>query len=83
MISDVAPIGTVKTVVGANDAWSLGRTNYHEHLFQITPLLPADELDDDRINRATGVHVVATTGGHREARYAPGTGSWSSVRVSS
>lgn len=62
MISDVAPIGTVKTVVGENDAWSLGRTNYHEHLFQITPLLPADELDDDRINRATGDHVVATTG---------------------
>ena len=79
MISDVAPIGTVKTVLGENDAWSLGRTNYHEHLFQITPLLPADE----RISRATGVHVVATTGGHREARYAPGTGSWSSVRVSS
>lgn len=25
-----------------------------------------------RISRATGIHVVATTGGHREAHYAPG-----------
>ena len=94
------------TVLGNIDARSLGRTNYHEHLFQVTPLLPGDELDDEdasrqeaallresgfdamidatptalgrnpaalaRISRATGIHVVATTGGHREAHYAPG-----------
>ena len=94
------------TVLGSIDARSLGRTDYHEHLFQITPLLPGDELDDEdasrqeaaplwesrfdamidatptglgrnpaavaRISRATGIHVVATTGAHREAHYAPG-----------
>jgi 5-phospho-D-xylono-1,4-lactonase len=106
VISDGAPTGTVTTVLGNIDARSLGRTNYHEHLFQVTPLLPGDELDDEdasrqeaallresgfdamidatptglgrnpvalaRISRATGIHVVATTGGHREAHYAPG-----------
>jgi phosphotriesterase-related protein len=97
VISDGAPTGTVTTVLGNIDARSLGRTNYHEHLFQVTPLLPGDELDDEdasrqeaallresgfdamidatptalgrnpaalaRISRATGIHVVATTGG--------------------
>ena len=28
------------TVLGNIDVRSLGRTNYHEHLLQITPLLP-------------------------------------------
>lgn len=28
-------------------ASELGRTNYHEHLFQVSPLLPGDELDDE------------------------------------
>ena len=106
VISDRAPTGTVTTVLGNIDARSLGRTNYHEHLFQVTPLLPGDELEDEdasrqeaallresgfdamidatptalgrkpaalaRISRATGIHVVATTGGHREAHYAAG-----------
>jgi len=40
VISDGAPTGTVTTVLGNIDVRSLGRTNYHEHLFQITPLLP-------------------------------------------
>ncbi len=38
-------------VLGSIDARSLGRTYYHEHLFQITPLLPGDELDDEDASR--------------------------------
>jgi len=93
----------IRTVLGDVDATKLGPTNYHEHLFQITPLLPGDELDDEaasgaeagllkasgfaamvdatpfglgrdpeavaRISATTGLHVVATTGRHREAHY--------------
>ena len=51
MISDGAPTRTVTTVLGSIDARSLGRTDYHEHLFQITPLLPGDELDDEDASR--------------------------------
>jgi predicted metal-dependent phosphotriesterase family hydrolase len=39
--------GQVRTVLGDVPASALGRTDYHEHLFQVTPLLPGDELDDD------------------------------------
>lgn len=39
--------GLVRTVLGDVDPASLGRTDYHEHLFQVTPLLPGDELDDE------------------------------------
>jgi phosphotriesterase-related protein len=39
--------GFVRTVLGDLPAGDLGRTDYHEHLFQITPLLPGDELDDE------------------------------------
>lgn len=38
---------TVTTVLGEIPAVALGRTNYHEHLFQVSPLLPGDELDDE------------------------------------
>ncbi|MGN7966187.1 phosphotriesterase family protein [Microbacterium sp. 22179] len=95
----------IRTVLGDIDPALLGGTNYHEHLFQVSPLLPGDELDDEalsgaeaeglrdsgfaamvdatpfgigrdpeavaRISAATGLHVVATTGRHREAHYAP------------
>jgi predicted metal-dependent phosphotriesterase family hydrolase len=37
----------VTTVLGEIDARNLGRTDYHEHLFQATQLLPGDELDDE------------------------------------
>ncbi|KAA5835024.1 phosphotriesterase [Saccharopolyspora hirsuta] len=94
---------TVRTVRGDIPAQALGRTDYHEHLFQISPLLPGDELDDEqrsgqeaqslraagieamveatpiglgrdpagmaRIAERTGLHVVATTGAHRQAHY--------------
>lgn len=98
----------VRTVLGDIEPASLGPTNYHEHLFQSSPLLPGDELDDEllsgreaallrgagmaamveatplglgrnpaaaaRIAAATGLHIVATTGAHREDHY-PG-GHW-------
>ncbi|MER5393298.1 phosphotriesterase, partial [Saccharopolyspora sp. NPDC002686] len=94
---------TVRTVLGDVPAQELGRTDYHEHLFQVTPLLPGDELDDEqrsgqeaqhlreagieamveatpiglgrdpagmaRIAERTGLHVIATTGAHRQAHY--------------
>lgn len=93
----------VRTVLGDIDPAQLGATDYHEHLFQISPLLVGDELDDEdlsgqeaallkasgfaamvdatpfglgrdpegvaRISAGTGMHVVATTGRHREAHY--------------
>lgn len=95
----------VRTVLGDLDPSRLGRVDYHEHLFQMSPLLVGDELDDEaasgeeagllrasgfeamvdatpfglgrdpaavaRISAATGLHVVATTGRHREAHYGP------------
>jgi predicted metal-dependent phosphotriesterase family hydrolase len=36
---------SVSTVLGDVAASDLGRTNYHEHLFQVSPLLPGDEPD--------------------------------------
>lgn len=109
----------VRTVLGDLDASALGRVNYHEHLFQTTPMLPGDELDDEaasrdeavllrdsgfaamvdatpcglgrdpeavaRISAATGMHVVATTGRHREAHYLPDavTRTWDAERLGS
>ncbi len=95
--------GLTRTVLGDIDPALLGPTNYHEHLFQVSPLLPGDELDDEaasgaeasllkgsgfaamvdatpfglgrdpealaRISASTGLHVIATTGRHREAHY--------------
>ncbi len=96
----------IRTVLGDVDPAVLGPVNHHEHLFQISPLLPGDELDDEersaaeagmlrrsgfsamvdatpfglgrrpdalaRISASSGLHVVATTGRHREAHYADG-----------
>jgi predicted metal-dependent phosphotriesterase family hydrolase len=41
----------VRTVLGDVDPAVLGPTDYHEHLFQASPLLPGDELDDERAGR--------------------------------
>ncbi|MFI7490196.1 phosphotriesterase [Micromonospora echinaurantiaca] len=41
----------VRTVLGDVDPVLLGPTNYHEHLFQVTPLLSGDELDDEQASR--------------------------------
>lgn len=40
-------IGRVRTVRGDIAAADLGRVNYHEHLFQVSPLLSGDDLDDE------------------------------------
>jgi predicted metal-dependent phosphotriesterase family hydrolase len=42
----------VRTVLGDVQPASLGRVNYHEHLFQVSPLLPGDELDDEASSAA-------------------------------
>lgn len=94
----------IRTVLGDIAPAELGPTNYHEHLFQVSPILPGDELDDEersgaeaallrdsgfaamvdatpfglgrdpealaRISASIGMHIVATTGRHREAHYA-------------
>ena len=40
--------GTVRTVLGDIPMEQLGRCDYHEHLFQVSPLLVGDELDDEQ-----------------------------------
>lgn len=42
----------IRTVLGDLDPDRLGPTNYHEHLFQTSPLLPGDQLDDEAASRA-------------------------------
>jgi phosphotriesterase-related protein len=37
----------VRTVLGDIAPGDLGATDYHEHLFQVSPLLPGDDLDDE------------------------------------
>lgn len=37
----------IRTALGDIEPSELGRTDYHEHLFQVSPLLPGDELDDE------------------------------------
>lgn len=37
----------IRTALGDIEPDALGRTDYHEHLFQVSPLLPGDELDDE------------------------------------
>lgn len=39
--------GVVRAVGGDLAPGDLGRVDYHEHLFQVSPLLPGDELDDE------------------------------------
>lgn len=47
--------GLVRTVLGDVEPSSLGPVDYHEHLFQISPLLPGDELDDET---ASGIEAA-------------------------
>lgn len=37
----------MRTVLGDVPADTLGALDYHEHLFQVSPLLPGDDLDDE------------------------------------
>lgn len=93
----------VRTVLGDIEPRQLGPTDYHEHLFQATPILLGDDLDDEqastaearslrqagasamveatptglgrrpsavaRAAAASGLHVIHTSGAHREAHY--------------
>lgn len=43
-------MGEVRTVLGDVAASSLGVVDYHEHLFQVSPLLVGDELDDEDLS---------------------------------
>ncbi|WP_432571731.1 phosphotriesterase family protein [Kineococcus sp. SYSU DK005] len=66
-MSAPAPLapGTVRTVLADVPAGALGRCDYHEHLFQVTALLPGEDLDDEDASgreaaslRAAGVDAV-------------------------
>lgn len=46
--------GIVRTVLGDRDPSTLGVIDYHEHLFQVSPLLVGDELDDDAMSGTEG-----------------------------
>ena len=50
----------VRTVLGDVDPAALGRVNYHEHLFQVSPLLRGDELAHEDLSRAEAADLVAT-----------------------
>lgn len=49
MVRDFAT-GRIRGVTGDIDPQDLGTTNYHEHLFQVSPLLPGDEIDDESLS---------------------------------
>ena len=50
----------VRTALGDIDPGLLGPTDYHEHLFQVTPLLPGDELDDEEASGQEAVSLAAS-----------------------
>ncbi len=57
--------GLVRSVLGDIAGSELGAVNYHEHLFQASPLLAGDELDDERLSsleagrlRASGFNAM-------------------------
>jgi phosphotriesterase-related protein len=63
--------GFVRTVGGDLAPDALGATNYHEHFFQVSPLLPGDELVDEtasteeaRSLRASGFAAVVDATPH-------------------
>ncbi|SJN40150.1 Phosphotriesterase homology protein [Microbacterium esteraromaticum] len=53
-------MSAVRTVLGDVDPASLGRVNYHEHLFQVSPLLVGDELDDEDASGAEAALLKAS-----------------------
>ncbi|WP_298747008.1 phosphotriesterase [uncultured Serinicoccus sp.] len=50
----------VRTVLGDIAPDELGPTDYHEHLFQVTPLLPGEDLDDEDASRAEAAALLAS-----------------------
>lgn len=52
--------GTIRTVLGDQHLSSEDRVwDYHEHLFQVSPLLPGDELDDPDRSEVEAAELVA------------------------
>lgn len=51
--------GLVRTVLGDRPARGLGRCDYHEHLFQTSPLLAGDELDDEEASGREAAELKA------------------------
>ena len=49
----------VRTVLGDVPAGELGRCDYHEHLFQVSPLLPGDDVDDERASGYEAASLLA------------------------
>lgn len=47
----------IRTVLGDVEPDALGRVDYHEHLFQVSPLLPGEDLDDEDASRAEAQHL--------------------------
>ena len=52
--------GHIRSVLGDVPADDLGRTNYHEHLFQVSPLLPGDELTDEAASQAEAGSLLSS-----------------------
>lgn len=50
----------VRTLLGDIDPAALGAVDYHEHLFQVTPLLRGEELDDPARSRREAELFVAS-----------------------
>jgi len=50
----------IRTVLGDVDPAALGRVDYHEHLFQVSPLLPGDDLDDEAASAAEAGLLVTS-----------------------
>jgi phosphotriesterase-related protein len=51
--------GKIRTVLGDIEPADLHRVDYHEHLFQVSPLLAGDELDSEDKSRAEAELLVA------------------------
>lgn len=52
--------GSIRTVLGDVSPESFGATDCHEHLFQVSPLLPGDELDDPERSEAEAASLAAS-----------------------
>ncbi len=53
-------LGFVRTVTGDVDPAVLGSVDYHEHLFQRSPLLPDDDLDDEAASTLEAAQLRAS-----------------------
>ena len=50
----------IRTVAGQVPARDLGQVDYHEHLFQVSRLLPGDDLDDEIASSAEAALLAAS-----------------------